>query len=242
MGAYIGITGIRTVKEVRDIRNLVKSKINYTKRLSIAYGIVHHLHEHPVQEEIQSLRLLSLAIEKLRIGSLTILHLNGWNNSTSTINQIKRLDATLPATVIFQINKFDWNTYSLCKLQASMPTRQLILPFNAERTRKEECYKVIRKNSARIHTLLIDSSEGNGKDLDMNFALPMILDFRSALPYIPLAIAGGLGARISAKTLRTISKLRPISLDAESGLSVNGFLDSKRVADYLAKTISAYSP
>ena len=64
----------------------------------------------------------------------------------------------------------------------------------------EECRKVLRVDDGYIHTLLIDSSEGEGEPGNLREKGQRVAEFRTMFPHLPLGVAGGLAISPFADT------------------------------------------
>jgi indole-3-glycerol phosphate synthase len=103
-----------------------------------------------------------------------------------------------------------------------------IVPICVERYNLREAYIKIRQLPEHIFSILLDSSEGQGKSIDPTAAKNIIEMF----PDRRFILAGGIGAHNIGEI---ITGLHPFGVDASSALEVDGMKDSAKIHLFCAK-------
>ncbi len=233
MGTYVGITGISGIDDISAICKIARPYSGKSQLPAIGFGLVHYLNEPSESTNIHQVFGLYTAIQTLCPNQLTIVHLNGWRATGQSTHQMKFRREMLSIPAALQINNFDWGVNSFKELKSCFPKHKFILPLNQQRTSIEDCIRVLSTNPRATYSLLIDSSEGRGRACDLSSLQSISTKLREIFPTLSLGIAGGLGVRFSPEMATTIQKLMPISLDAETGLWLNGQLNLQATERYL---------
>jgi len=237
MEPYIGITGVQFREEVSQIGERINTK-NIPK---IAYGVVLNLNETDNNlSSFDKVNEVVYAVKQLSLSCCLTIHLNGWNNLLGNEEVINRV-CSIGGSPWLQLNGFDWRCSTFMKIKGSLPTANLILPYNAMRTKLENCLNLLFLLDKRTEMILIDQSEGRGCRLNIPKSISLVKIIRARCPDLSIGLAGGLGLGLSQSDLALLRQIQPTSVDAESGLYGEAGLDLKSVFYYFDQMYKIWS-
>ena len=140
-----------------------------------------------------------------------------------SIKEIKQIDKIVkPDFLQIHIS----NDTSLVKDFPVQLLRKMIHPIDSKNKILTEVFQEIQSLPREIFAILLDSSMGKGKKIDLEHAQQILKEF----PNRRFVVAGGIGT----KNIRTIlTTLEPFGIDISSALETDGKKNPQRVASFM---------
>ncbi|MFA6038678.1 MAG: hypothetical protein WCV62_01715 [Candidatus Peribacteraceae bacterium] len=182
--------------------------------------------------------------------NMTMLHYTPPRRGAKQLLRVRSLAEVLPhETAILcdavQINGQAPAPEEVRRLRDTYPHMQVSLPLDATAARWEtDCILEMADTYAQhIHHLLIDSSGGRGKPVDMPRAAALAAALQQAFPRLGVGVAGGFGADNAEERIRMLrGKLAtPFNVDAEGQLQTNGTLNLVKTLAYFHAALRGFS-
>ena len=183
-----------------------------------AVGFIYNVPSSP--RNMQKLELTTLLKQiKNKISTVLVL-------KPSNVQELKEIINTLDATY-FQIHP-DFDNSELEKLSLKLK-KKIILAFNVNHANKESVIKFINYFHNQFFAFLIDNSEGEGNELDLNIIQEILKENLGTR----IIVAGGITIE---NVDEIVNILEPYGIDVSSSLEMKkGVKDPERIKNFLIK-------
>ena len=255
MKSYIGITGATTLEQTYKIaRQFLKSGFSSQKSFvgMIGYATDWNLIRNGVSlsnpARYPRIKDLPNILHPTQDFGINVIHfLPEPLNCNLLIKDLEALFITnnvyesgLCRTLQLNYATQNVNPEALLAVKNMMPNLQIICQVgkNALANSTGELIKNLAKYAPHVEIFLIDPSQGQGQEIQINLCREIVTAIRESFPQVGIAFAGGLSASNVKSKLKSCSSIiePPFSIDMESGArDENDQLDLIQTGLYIQK-------